>query len=179
MLDLIGVAGEEYEEAGRAEGMWSVLFPPPSMQGVVEEVYRSHCRELIERHRRGESLEPGTRAEMLLALSEASLRAPFNSTGLSAYALLARRVLVNKEGKCIVEEDVRGLPREPYEGAVNELLAGLQQRLAVRGRGVTPAPRRAPKGSLPREHRARASPSAEAPSRKPRKTKSRRARHAA
>lgn len=137
VLDLMGVADEEFGKAGRPRGMWSVLYPPEAMQPLVDDVYRAHCRELLARHKRGESLEPATDAEMLLALSDASLHAPFNNLGGAAYATIARRVL-DKDGRGLFEETLRGLPSEPYKGAVDELLAGLQRRLTVAGRCAEP-----------------------------------------
>lgn len=140
MFDLMGVADEEMQRAGQPKGMWPVLMPPESMRGLSRDVYRSHCRELLRRHKEGKSLEEPTDAEMLCAVSDCSLHAPFNETGYAAYLRLAKRVLVDEKGRSLLPREVRDeQPREPWEGAaVDELLGGLWRRLHVPGRRAEP-----------------------------------------
>lgn len=55
-----------------------------------EMVYRSHCRELLDRVSTAEDTRPGTAAECCVALSEVSLRAPLRSSAAGLYARMWR-----------------------------------------------------------------------------------------
>lgn len=52
------------------------LVPPPLLRDLGDELYRLHCRELIERVGKGRDLRPGTAAEVVAALSGLSQIAP-------------------------------------------------------------------------------------------------------
>lgn len=56
------------------------------------QLYAAHLDEMIERLVAGGDLTLPTRAELLIACSEASLRAPFNRGGLALYGTLFREV---------------------------------------------------------------------------------------
>jgi len=60
----------------------------PSMR--TEVVYRSHCRELLDRVAAGEDTRPGTAAECCLALSETSLKVPLRTSAVGLYARMWR-----------------------------------------------------------------------------------------
>ena len=138
-FDLIEVAEEEMKRAGQPKGMFAALTPPDVLDGVSRDVYRAHCRELLQRHKQGKSLEEPTLAEMLSAVAGASLKGPFNELGHAAYLRLAKRVLVDEKGRSLLpREGEHEEPREPWPGAVDELLAGLQPRLRVPGRRAEP-----------------------------------------
>jgi hypothetical protein len=51
----------------------------------VELVYRSHCRELLERVAAGQDTRPGTAAEVAIACCEASLLSPLTTTAAGLY----------------------------------------------------------------------------------------------
>jgi hypothetical protein len=51
----------------------------------TEFVYRSHCRELLERVVRGDDTRPGTSAELAIACCHSSLMAPLNTVGSGLY----------------------------------------------------------------------------------------------
>lgn len=142
-FDLIEITEEEVKRAGSPEGMFMVLVPPAGMSELSSEVYRSHARELLKRHAAGEPLDLATDAELLCAFSEGSLRAPLNATGWAAYVALARRVFTSKEFRGQVAALSRGV-HEPYEGAVEEILSDMRQRLRVPGRGADVPPVAAP-----------------------------------
>jgi hypothetical protein len=57
----------------------------------TEFVYRSHCRELLDRAARGEDTRPGTAAECCIALSETSLRVPLRTSAAGLYARMWTR----------------------------------------------------------------------------------------
>lgn len=50
-----------------------------------EFVYRSHCREILERVAAGQDTRPGTAAEVAIACCESSQLAPLTSTGAGLY----------------------------------------------------------------------------------------------
>ena len=49
-------------------------------------MYRSHCRELLDRVAAGEDTRPGTTAECWGALRETSLRVPLSTSAAGLYA---------------------------------------------------------------------------------------------
>jgi hypothetical protein len=51
----------------------------------TEFVYRSHCRELLQRVAAGEDTRPGTAAECCIACCETSQHAPMNIGGVGFY----------------------------------------------------------------------------------------------
>lgn len=54
------------------------LLDPTHPRMTVDFIYRGHCRELVERVAAGADTRPATAAELSLAISQASLIAPFN-----------------------------------------------------------------------------------------------------
>lgn len=86
-------AEEEIDAAQRrhpsaADAIWHSfgLLRPTLELTRTEPVYRSHCRELLDRIARGEDTRPGTAAECCIALSETSLRVPLSTSAAGLYA---------------------------------------------------------------------------------------------
>lgn len=50
-----------------------------------ELLFRAHCREILDRIAAGTPTQPGTAAEVLAALSKASMRAPLNTEAVGLY----------------------------------------------------------------------------------------------
>lgn len=95
---------------------------------VVDELFRAHCEELLQRVIENKSLEDGTRAEALTALSYTSLRGPL----VSQYAALAEKLFLEMFGS-----EALGGPamlNEPWPGASQALLDELRQQLRVPSR---------------------------------------------
>lgn len=73
-------------EADPDDPLWRsfTLLRTTHEQMSTEFVYRAHCRELLERVRRGADTRPATDAEMALALMDVSLVTPMTgaATGL-------------------------------------------------------------------------------------------------
>jgi hypothetical protein len=67
-----------------------LLLRPSSPQMRTEAVYRSHCKELLDRVAAGEDTRPGTAAECCLALSETSLKVPLRTSAVGLYARMWR-----------------------------------------------------------------------------------------
>lgn len=110
------------------------LCPPDTLRHVSSEVYRHHCRELLERVTRKADMRLGTDAECLCALSEASMAALPNRNASLLYWRLFTRVLPRDAERIRVAS---GSPAFDLgdEDAVNELEASLRIELS-RERGV-------------------------------------------
>jgi hypothetical protein len=108
------------------QGAFRWLCPPAGMSSYHESIYRAYARELIERVGSGSGpalaaeLALGTRAEAMLALSQASLRAPLDRT----HQALFERLFTEVMGRAIEGEPTR----EPYPGAADEALHQLLRR---------------------------------------------------
>ncbi|NKY86562.1 hypothetical protein [Nocardia veterana] len=61
------------------------LLMPTHERMRQEFVFRSHCRELLDRVAAGLSPTPGTAAEVALAVMHASQKAPLNTAGFGLY----------------------------------------------------------------------------------------------
>lgn len=127
----MGIAEEEIaaaqsrhpEKADSLRGAFMSLVPPVSMRGpVCPDVYRAHVRELLERVAAGRPTGPITDAEVLLALSWGSLRAPLERDHAALMGKLFAQVMGDES------TDVGGCATESYPGAANELLARLRRK---------------------------------------------------
>jgi hypothetical protein len=85
-------AEEEIESMGQAhpehaDRIWHsfALLRPTHDLMKTEFVYRSHCRELLQRVAAGEDTRPGTAAECCIACCETSQHAPMNIGGVGFY----------------------------------------------------------------------------------------------
>jgi hypothetical protein len=85
-------AEDEIERAqrrhpARAALLWTTfrLLVPTQDLMRTEFVYRSHCRELLERAAAGEDTRPGTSAELAIACCNTSLIAPLTTSGSGLY----------------------------------------------------------------------------------------------
>lgn len=86
-----------------------------------EVLYRAHCHEVLERVAKGEDTRPGTDAEMIVVLHQASLVAPMTSAGLCLYFRLALRSVpeiarvMEPEIDMAAYEQVHGRLADKYE----------------------------------------------------------------
>jgi hypothetical protein len=89
-------------------------------------VYRSHCRELLDRVAAGEDTRPGTAAECCIALSEASLAGPLSTASAGLYARMWKLADLPQT----VLSDA-GVHYEALEGAaIDEQEAWLRKKLS-------------------------------------------------
>lgn len=109
----------------RLNDVFRVAYPG-DLIAYGETLYRAHVRELLGRVRKNESFTPGTDAECLAALSAASLKAPLDATASAAMAKVFASCFPEKTD---LAEDVG---REPYKGAVDEMLATLRRQIGQR-----------------------------------------------
>lgn len=133
-FDLMGIAEEEISAAkarapARTRGVVDACFAAlrPRVE-MTDSVYRAHCRELLRRAARGEDLRDATSAEMLTAVSGASLKAMLDSTGCALMARLFARVFPERA------DLAEGVGREPFPGAVDEAEAALARRMRAEDR---------------------------------------------
>ena len=99
VFEAMAWADEEIEKAQARHGeqgrgpIWNsfTLLKATHDKLYREVLYRSHCREILNRVAKGEDTRPGTDAEMIVVLHEASLRAPLNSDASCLYFRLIDR----------------------------------------------------------------------------------------
>lgn len=96
---------------------------------VREQIYVAHLEELLQRVVDGQCVSEGTRAEALVFLNTASVRAPLRQQAAALYAELFRELL---HTEALFEEDKN--PTEPWRGASAELLETLRRDLRVADR---------------------------------------------
>ncbi|WP_370973617.1 hypothetical protein [Amycolatopsis sp. cg9] len=86
------IAAAQARHPQQADRIWhsfSLLQPNPGLERMASEmIYRSHCREILDRVAAGEDTRPGTAAEGCCALRNTSLVAPLTSAGAGLYLRL-------------------------------------------------------------------------------------------
>lgn len=85
-------------EPGPIWRAFSLLRPTRDMP---EFVYRSHCREILDRVAEGEDTRPATDAEMCLALRDVTLATPVRSSTVGLYARLFARAFPEQAGDAL------------------------------------------------------------------------------
>jgi len=117
-------------DAPSLSDVFQVVAPTRHMLELVPEVYASHARELVRRMMRGEDVALGTKAEVMLACSIASLRAPLVSLDAGLYEELFIEIMgAAAAARCEVT-----LRPEPWTGARAERLAELRRATRVPAR---------------------------------------------
>jgi hypothetical protein len=111
---------------------FGVLRPGEPFQGVTDSIYRMHARELIARVSKREDTRPGTKAEVLIGLCQASLKAPLTGEGQALAETLWLAVFPATELASQLD------PREAYPGATEQALHEARRRCRVEERVVTP-----------------------------------------
>ena len=136
---LMELADEELDAAKKRHPLaeFAIQKSFPLLQPAVElfagkhaEVYRAHCRELLDRVADGASekeLRRGTRAEVLCVLTDWSLSHPPGPQGAALLSTLFAEVFPDR-----VDPDDANLLREPWAGASQELLEALQRQVERR-----------------------------------------------
>lgn len=99
LFDSMCWAEEEIEKArarhprhaDRIHHSFTLLSPNPSLEGIgTEFVYRSHCRELLDRVAAGADTRPGTAAEVCCLMVTTSQAAPLSSAAAGLYMRMWR-----------------------------------------------------------------------------------------
>lgn len=121
------------EDPANAElynGSFKLLAPTPTL--ISDLLYQRHVQEMLYRVVEGLDTRPGTDAEVLGALSEGSHMAPMNTAALLAYAKMFRQCFPDLEDEAKALQDAAG--RERYPGSVDELIATVRKKLAMKDR---------------------------------------------
>lgn len=110
------------------QNAFAYLQPPPiiyDFAGLVEPLYRAYCRELLDRmNHHGYTkthLNPGTYAEILLALMHLSIKTPITDPATYAYARAYAYVFGQTPAD--IEE------REDWPGQIEETLTDCAKQL--------------------------------------------------
>lgn len=137
--------GRHPDHADRIWHSFSLVVPTCDLVTFNETVYRTHCRELLERIAAAEETRLATAAECLPALREASRVAPMNPTGFGLYMRLREKaslppVLMDGVGEHY--EAIRGAAIDDAEHDLRTRLARPNRVLpgVIRHRALCPAP---------------------------------------
>jgi hypothetical protein len=126
--DEIRQACDRHGEAVGDHGpIWSSFkLMTPTVKMPSEQVYRSHCRELLERVAAGEDTRPGTGAEVVMTLSDFSLHRPLNGAGMGLMVRLFKRVVADRAPKEVDEL----IGETATEEQIDELERRMRSKLA-------------------------------------------------
>ncbi len=111
------------EKADLLDDCFLTVTPTCSAIQKQPHMFRHHARELLQRVVDGEKLQPATRAEAILILSEASLKAPLQRDAGALYIRLFKEIFPNYReiiGQTVIHES--------YPGATDQILAEIQRR---------------------------------------------------
>jgi hypothetical protein len=135
IFEMMEAAEEEIAEAidrhpMKRDIIWNsftILQPSEILRDLSMQVYRAHCKELLERVAIGVDTRPGTKAEVLGAISNLSTVAPLKSD----VAYLMQKIMVdvfgyNPAGDISLYES--------YKGASDEICSDMQKKLYVKDR---------------------------------------------
>lgn len=98
-------------------------------ESVRDELFQSHVDELLQRVIDKEDLMEGTRAEVLIALSDGSLRGPM----VRQYGALTERLFLEIFGPEALPTSTVEI-HEPWPGASKELLCEVRRRIRIKTR---------------------------------------------
>lgn len=131
LFDYIEVADTLLNKAGIKKGGMNGLFPGVFLNYPIE-IYRHHAAELVARMveardakpKREPDLELGTRAEVLIACMNSSLRAPLTREATAVYEALFSEILPAEWARL-------GFERSPgrWPAQIEEDIAAEQRRL--------------------------------------------------
>jgi len=99
-FDRVDIAEEEIAAAKRRfplcasaiHGAFALLCPTDLIRDLSDDVFRYHCKEILERVANGQDVRPGTTAELLGFLSNASQTAPPTRVSALLYQELFSRL---------------------------------------------------------------------------------------
>lgn len=122
--DVIAKAGGRRGGGGPGRRAWDAFqaLSPGELSSFSDDLYERHCEELVARAVEGSDLRPGTRAEAVVLLYQASLCAPLSSSYLRAYEDLMGQLRMLPGG---AEEP---LGRYAWIGEGDEILEDLRRK---------------------------------------------------
>lgn len=128
--ELLG-AWEKQRPAGRSSGVLLLLRPTPPLYHRAEELYRSHCAEILERVSAGRPCEPFTKAEILSLALDITLKGP----PVRGFMHMIDRLWVD----CIGPLPGEGCQPAEFPGQYEEMLADMHRRYAENWRNLPKA----------------------------------------
>jgi hypothetical protein len=85
--EIESIRAEYPERSGYLNKVGFLLcMPSPILREASDWTFRAHCREILERAATDQDTRPATSAELAIAFSETSLKAPLNPRGAGLYA---------------------------------------------------------------------------------------------
>lgn len=111
---------------------FAILCPSIPLRNKHDELYRFHCRELLDRVISKEDTRIGTRAEVLAALSDTSLNAPLTRAGQTTYEHLFAQLYGTERMKQMGLDGA--MAKEFHAGQINDDIAAAQRMLTVKHR---------------------------------------------
>lgn len=135
IFEMMEAAEEEIAEAidrhpKKREAIWNsftILRPSEIIRDLGMQIYRAHCKELLERVANGMDTRPGTEAEVLGAISNLSMATPLKSD----VAYLMQKLMIDVFGYNPAGDIAL---YESYKGASDEIWSDMQKKLYVKGR---------------------------------------------
>jgi len=148
-FDLVAIAEEEIAAAiqrypQQAVALWDqfkMLSPSAALSRLTSQVYRAHCRELLERVAAGEDTRPATLAEILVTVSDESLAYAFNALGVGVYAHCWRAVWAGAPNPIADDQlaEMEAAARSQYgRDEIAAEIAALRRKLAEPARRLRP-----------------------------------------
>ena len=117
------------EKAAKLDKAFRYLCPPALLNGLDDQLYRAHCKEILDREAKGEKLRRGTAAEVVAALSQGSQVAPLGRIETLLYTQLFEEIFPEDASRILGD----GRPAAPdlYERArMRDLEQELRRKLA-------------------------------------------------
>lgn len=114
-------------KAAEIDGAFPYLCPTAVLKELGDEVFRAHCREMLERAAQGHDMDRGTTAEVLAVLSRGSEVAHLSRIGTLLYRELFWRLF--PEEAAVLETSQGGPKPDEYE---LECMADLEEELRRR-----------------------------------------------
>jgi hypothetical protein len=113
--------------ASEIHAAFACLCPTDPIRDLSEDVFRFHCREILERVAKAQDVRPGTTAEVLGFLADASQLAPPSRFAAFLYQRLFARLLPDR-----LTESCGGIAMPEPERFEKEEVLSLEGRLRRR-----------------------------------------------
>jgi len=100
------------DQTDATHGSFRLLMYDELFECVIDDVYRQHCKELIQRVAKKQDTRPATKAEVMCALSGMSLVAPLDRDAAALFSNLFEQIM---------DAEFEATTVESYDGAAWEL----------------------------------------------------------
>jgi hypothetical protein len=122
-------------DAERIHRAFLILCPSDPLHAYGDELYRAHCRELLERVRLGGDTRPATSAEVVACLSAASLQVPPGRPATFLYWQLFGALFPDQAEK--LRAEIGPVAADSHDKSVaDDLARKLRRKLTVPTRAI-------------------------------------------